>query len=343
MEKTKSNMHIGYEYALLHLCIECICFHTIYLCFTGQNGAVVYIFALIYDFLAFVPQFIFGGFLDKHTRFPWDYVGVACLALAVLLINFTDQKWSVLILITMGNAILHEVGAVVTTSVSGGKMSHSSIFVSGGSFGLIIGTHLGMDKVSILFELICVAIILAVVVKNQGLLRNPERCTPKYDLVMKPDKVNLIVLVALCVVAVRSYIGYAIPISWKKELWQAYVLFFSMGFGKALGGIFIDRFGARRVAVSSTLLCIPFLLAGDNFMIISIVGVFLFSMTMSITLGMLLSVLPEQPGLAFGITTVALFLGTLPVFLVHFSKLVNMVLVVVLSLGCAAVLRKTLK
>ena len=90
----------------------------------------------------------------------------------------------------------------------------------------------------------------------------------------------VIVLTAFMVTTVRSFIGYAIPISWKKELWQSFVMFSAMGTGKALGGILSDRFGARVVGVASTLCCVPFLLVGDNRMLISIIGIFLFSLTM---------------------------------------------------------------
>ena len=38
-------------------------------------------------------------------------------------------------------------------------------------------------------------------------------------------------------------------------------------------------------------------------------------MTMSVSLGILVSAFPENPGICFGITTVGLFLGSLPFFL----------------------------
>ena len=146
------------------------------------------------------------------------------------------------------------------------------------------------------------------------------------------------------VTLVRSFIGYAIPISWKKEEWQSFLLFFSMGCGKAFGGWLADKLGAYKVGVATTLLAIPFLVLGDSVMVVSIVGIFLFSMTMSITFGMFLSVIKNNPGFAFGLTTIALATGALPVVIFGtFDKLLNIVLVVVLSLLCAWFLHKTLR
>jgi hypothetical protein len=87
-----------------------------------------------------------------------------------------------------------------------------------------------------------------------------------------------------------------------------------MGFGKALGGILSDAYGIRKVATLSTLFSLPFLLVGDNLMIVSIIGIMLFSMTMAITLAILVSKLKNTPGLAFGFTTIGLFLGFVQIF-----------------------------
>lgn len=66
-------------------------------------------------------------------------------------------------------------------------------------------------------------------------------------------------------------------------------------------------------------------------------------MTMSITFAMCLSVLKKNPGIAFGITTAALFLGLLPVFFVRFSTQVNTVLVVLFSVISYVLLRISIR
>ena len=115
-----------------------------------------------------------------------------------------------------------------------------------------------------------------------------------------------------------------------------------MGTGKAFGGFLSDKIGARNVSLITTIGCIPFLILGENIMMVSIFGVFLFSMTMSITYGMLLSVIKNNPGLAFGYTTIGLFLGICPVFIVSISKQINIILIVILSILAMLGFLKTL-
>jgi hypothetical protein len=129
--------------------------------------------------------------------------------------------------------------------------------------------------------------------------------------------------------------GYGIPTSWNKTLVQLVMLFSFMGTGKALGGILADRFGFRRTAMVSTALAAPLLMFGDNIMAISLVGVMLFSMTMAITLGILVSVMPHTPGLAFGWTTIGLFIGTAPIFFFKFiTTAANCIMIAVLTIVC---------
>ena len=44
-----------------------------------------------------------------------------------------------LIILCLGNACIHVRGAEITLNNSYGKLSHSAIFVAGGSFGVITG------------------------------------------------------------------------------------------------------------------------------------------------------------------------------------------------------------
>lgn len=79
-------------------------------------------------------------------------------------------------------------------------------------------------------------------------------------------------------------------------------------------------------------------------MLVSLIGVMFFSMTMAITLGILVSVLPRTPGLAFGFTTIGLFLGTAPIFFVKMvDQRINIAMIVVMSLVCMWILLKILK
>lgn len=78
-------------------------------------------------------------------------------------------------------------------------------------------------------------------------------------------------------------------------------------------------------------------------MIVSLIGVMFFSMTMAITLGILVSVLQKTPGLAFGFTTIGLFLGTAPIFFFKILDFkINILMIISLSLLCTFLLSKIL-
>ena len=116
-----------------------------------------------------------------------------------------------------------------------------------------------------------------------------------------------------------------------------------MGIGKALGGILSDLFGIKKVAILSCIMSIPFLCFGDKIMIISLIGVMLFSMTMSITLAILVSKLKKNVGLAFGLTTIGLFLGTVPIFFIKLNMISNILVIIFASIFCAYLLNNILK
>lgn len=336
----------GICYFFVHALVELVCF-TILAGYFTLEGGIIWAIALLFDFFAFVLQGPIGDLNHRFNTLDLGSIGTLLMLAGVLMISGSSGFPNVLglVLLALGNAFLHEAGAISTTVMSGGRLFHSALFVAGGSFGLITGQFLGgvlhIPKVWLLLPL--AGIELLVLLTNKRWLKK-DVCYPVFALVKHPDRHSAICLAAFAVTAVRSFIGYAIPISWKKELWQSFFLFGMMGLGKALGGYLADRFGSRRVGVWSTLLCIPFLLFGKELMLVSVFGVFCFSLTMSITFGMLLSVIRESPGSAFGVTTAALFVGLLPVFLFgSFGYLVNSILILVLSLGSAYVLDRTLK
>ena len=70
-------------------------------------------------------------------------------------------------------------------------------------------------------------------------------------------------------------------------------------------------------------------------MILSLIGITLFSMTTAVTLGMVISVIKIAPGAAFGVTTVALFAGAIISWFVRSSSLtVNVLILVITSAVC---------
>ena len=242
---------------------------------------------------------------------------------------------------------MHIAGAENTLRVSEGKLSHSAIFVAGGSFGVITGKLLATSILPywgiIIMTLTMIPFILLSRTYYSEDSFKDEACK-KFQYVTQKISPLLIIALATFVIIVRGYMGYGIPTAWNKTTFQTVLLFVIMGIGKALGGILSDSFGIRKVAVCSTALAIPFLCFGNNYMIISLTGVMFFSMTMAITLGILVSVLQHTPGLAFGFTTIGLFLGTAPIFFIKIGdNKINITMIIIMSLVCMGILLKILK
>lgn len=331
----------GYLYFYVHFIVEIVCFF--YLSRVLNNSAIVWIVPFIYDGLAFVPQSMIGYISDKYPKINMGLIGVILLFIAYLIYGLTNMPIYIsLIILAIGNAFLHVSGAEDTLRSSEGKLSPAAIFVAGGSFGVVTGKLLARTSLNPLFMLIAILTIIPFTLLSRTYIKKDSN-TNKFDYVKENLNSNIVILIAVLVVIIRGYMGYGIPTSWNKTTLQLIIFFCTMGLGKALGGILSDIFGIRKIAIISCLLAIPFLCFGDNNMFISLIGVMFFSMTMAITLGILVSKLKKKPGLAFGLTTIGLFLGTAPIFFIKLNMIGNIIVIIVASIICAILLGYVLK
>ena len=337
------NIGCGYLYFYLHFITEIVCF---YYLSSITSSLIIWLIPFIYDGLAFVPQSLIGYISDKYPKINIGLIGIILLFIAITIYSFFDISIFIsLVILCLGNCCLHISGAEATLKNSNGKLSHSAIFVSGGSFGVITGKLLAKTFIKPWYLLFMILTMIPfVLLANTYKKTNTKPNCKEYNYANDNINKHIVILLAVFVVIVRGYMGYGIPTSWNKTTIQTIIFFVIMGLGKALGGILSDRFGIRKIAFISTLGAIPFLCFGDNVMLISIIGVMMFSMTMSITLAILVSVLKKTPGLAFGLTTIGLFLGTAPIFFIKItSKLLNIGLIITSSILCCYILMKILK
>ncbi len=336
------NISSGLIYFVIHLIVEIACFFML----SRMNDDVMFLslVALAYDGFAFVPQAIIGTVKDLYPRIKVGLIGAALLMagfVGYFALGETKNKvifWAMLILLCLGNAAVHVDGAEVTLHSGNGKMAGSAIFVGGGSFGVCAGKLLADTTIHFGYIATLALLLFPLIYWADSLVSAEElgkTCTG-YDFVNKEKSLRFVVIAAFLIVVVRSYIGYGIPTAWKKTVLQTILLYVFMGTGKCLGGILIDKIGMYKTAMLSIIGALPFLICGNNIMEVSLIGIMLFSMTMAVTLGILVSVLPECPGGAFGITTIGLFVGTIPVFFfASKSFIINSLIIAVSSLMCA--------
>lgn len=337
-----NNIGCGYLYFYIHLIVEIVCF---YFLSSIIHSSIIWLIPFIYDGLAFVPQALFGKLNDIFYKINFGIIGVLLLFLGIFLYGFTNCNIFIeLIIISIGNALLHVRGAEVTLKNSGGKLSCSALFVSGGSFGVVIGKILGSISTPKWVILILILTMIPFIILADTYHYSKEKANlVNFDYDNKKLNPYLVVFLSVFVVIVRGFMGYGIPTSWNKTITQLVVFYFTMGLGKALGGILVDNIGIKKTIFISTICAIPFLCFGDKYMFISLIGVMLFSMTMAITLGILTSVLNKSPGLAFGLTTISLFLGTVPIFFVKLSPIANILFIIIFSILSFLILLKITK
>lgn len=335
----KKNLGAGWLYFYIHFVTEVACFFI--LSRKYGDSVQLWLMPFIYDAMAFVPQSLLGYFSDKFRKLNLGLIGSVLLAIGVAgcSVDFLPGRYTELIILCIGNACNHVNGAEVTLRCSEGKLSHSAIFVGGGSFGVICGKIIGSTALPFVFIcLLSLSAIPFVLLAETYTDKNSDDGLCK-GFNYSSDKIPpaLVIILAVFVVAVRGYMGYGIPTAWNKTLIQTVLLYVTMGIGKMAGGILADLFGVKKVAMLSASFALPFLLAGDRIMLVSLIGVMLFSMTMSITLAILVSALNRAPGLAFGLTTIGLFMGTAPIFFFKFTTVQsNCIVIAVLTVFCLA-------
>lgn len=340
MKKLKPNIDrsvgAGWLYFYIHLVTEISCFYILSQVAGNTAGWCV---PFIYDCLAFVPQALIGRLCDRFRKLNISLIGTALIIIAVLEQGlFTlPGKYTALVVLCLGNACTHIGGAEVTLRCSHGRLTHPAVFVAGGSFGVISGKLLagaGCPYWFIAFLMLS-AVPFILLAETYVSKDSPREC--EYNFCSDRLPAGLIVALATVIVAVRGYMGYGIPTAWNKTTFQTVMLYVFMGIGKASGGIIADKIGVRKTAILSSLAALPFLFAGNERMMISLIGVMFFSMTMSITLALIASALKGTPGLAFGFTTIGLFIGTAPIFFFHFtSTRSNCIIIAVLTALCTA-------
>ena len=317
---------LGYLYFIIHFIAEITSFYILTL---YTNNDLIWILALLYDFIAFVPQGLLGYLRDKGLKINFATIGLLLTTLSLLLFNFNINEILVILILSIGNCMIHIQGAETTLRSSKGKISPSAIFVSGGSFGVITGKVLATYNIPIyLIIIINLLMIIPIIICNKYSHLINYKNLDKYNFSNKKINSKTIIALAVFVVIVRSFMGYGIPTTWNKTLIQAVYLYCAMGLGKAIGGLLIDSIGIKKTALISTIGALPFLLLGNNIMTISLIGIMMFSMTMAITLGIIVSELKKYPGVAFGLTTLGLFLGALPIFFFRINTVLTSYIII---------------
>lgn len=264
---------------------------------------------LVYNVIAFGLQPVIGYLYDTKPNMPAGLYGCCLVILGLCLMPFA---WASLAVCALGNACFHIAGGVDSLAFASGRMSRSGIFVSSGALGVALGTISGKStNMSVLIPALLLALSCMLILRF-GRIESTEYTDICFHNTSVSRSFSIILLLCFVSIVIRSYVGSMIPIAWKTTIFLMVLPSLGACMGKALGGYLADCFGARNVGVASLLLSLPLFLFGNNNPVFCTAGILLFNMTMPVTLCAVANKLPQNPGLAFGVTTLGLLCGNIP-------------------------------
>lgn len=297
-------------YSIGHLFVDAVCCGLIL--YSVHNIELIAVFStgiILYDTLAFGLQPIFGLMIDKMGK-SGLVAATGCILVGMAAI-FTSNIMLAAILAGVGNALFHVGGGVYSLNIDRKKAVYAGIFVAPGAIGLFLGRTLVNNNLYNKWLFFIPMIILALTIfriehKNYEYNYN--------EFIKGKKKIPFVLLLMLLVIGFRAIIGLSAQFQWKNTVIQSLALVVFIAGGKAFGGYLADRFGRRRVAVLALLLSAPLLAFFEGSIYLSLIGVFLFNITMPITLTEIADRLYGYSGFAFGLTTLALVLGAYTIF-----------------------------
>jgi FSR family fosmidomycin resistance protein-like MFS transporter len=269
---------------------------------------------LLYDALAFAGQIPLGLALDRW-RAPRAFgaTGIA-LAIAALVVAPLLPLVGVVI-IGVGNALFHLGAGAHVLARSGDRAAESGIFVGPGAVGLFAGIWLGTHGAA--WHTPLVVLLGACLVPTLLLIRRPSLSlsAKSYETPSEGRRLAMIALGASCLlasVAVRSVAGTLAGDAWRGiDATVVASLALAACAGKALGGLLADWLGwalTSALALAGAALLLGLELGSP---VGAIVGMLLLQSTMPVTLKATHLLIPDRPGLAFGLPCGALLLGSL--------------------------------
>ncbi len=314
-------------YAFSHFALDFVCFFTLFSgAAKGEHAALA---ILIYNALAFGLQAPFGALADRvDDARPMAVLGLGLVAVGAM--AFSRLLLSTALL-GLGNALFHVGGAVAVLRHCPGDARSAGIYVAPGALGVALGTLLAATGVfspisCILLVLVCVLVILAL--GPGAAVGTVPKQTP-----LEPAPLGAgAVMLCLATIGIRSFAGFAANLPGLLLLGG-----FAAFLGKFLGGMFARKIPWNVLALLGAGiggLALAFF-GGSAFIY---VGVFFFNLAMPLTLAALMRSLPGRVGLGFGLTTLALFVGWLPLVCLPAGYDAPALLVAGLALAAALIL-----
>ena len=300
-----------------HALVDLACAALFFATLSGEN---LWLGMVLYNACAFLCQLPMGILFDRLDRnLPFAALGCALVALGFAL---KSVPLLAVIVAGLGNGAFHVGGGIEVLNGSEEKAGPLGVFVSPGAVGLYFGRVFSAFFASTPW-LLPVALLLmggAILLIGSKTLKTGSGNAP---LSLETPKFGVPLLALLfLVVALRSFMGTTKAFSTGELLndlpsvWAGLIPVLCLAGGKAAGGFVADRLKPIPTAILSLGLCTVFLFFPLH-PVLALVALFLFNMSMPLTLFQAAKLLKGAKGMAFGLLTAALYIGVVP----HFLKL----------------------
>ena len=295
-----------------HLLVDGICAAALF----GHEEISLTNALLIYNTMAFTTQCLTGMLPDRYGRGRlWVLLSAGMLACGALV---PMPVLAQAVVIGLGNSLFHVSGGWLTLRGSDG-MAPLGVFVAPGAIGLFLGTAFPRLRLPFTFLFAALAVLLAAAGSRSGEAERefpPE--SPENHTIPERER-TLLAAMLLIAVAARAVGGSVVLFPWKTGFTAGFILVLAVFLGKTCGGFLADRAGIRTAAVLSVAAASVLIVAGQNWMLPSVIGQFALNLSMPVTLYLLYRLFPDSPGFAFGLAASALWPGTLAGKLIHLT------------------------
>ena len=301
--------------SLVHAAVDMSCAA---LFFSVLKGDELWLGMVLYNACAFLCQLPMGVIADRLNR-NMLFAAVGC-ALVALAFGLRSVPILAMVIAGLGNGAFHVGGGIEVLNGSETKAGPLGVFVSPGAIGLYFGRVFSANMLSLPWLLPAILLALGAAILLLGKAEFKEgshNAELSFDL---PKGGIWLLALLFFVVVLRSFMSTTEAFSTGDFLsgsdsWRIGLIpVLWLALGKAAGGFIADRNGRIPTAIVSLGLCALFLFFPLH-PILALVALFLFNMSMPLTLFASARLLKGAKGTAFGLLTAALFLGVAPFFL----------------------------
>lgn len=288
-----------------HLLVDALCIGILFSLYTRQQieGSSYTYLIMFYNIIAFGIQPIIGYIADSR-QCP-KLFAIVGMTLPILSLVFLEVPIIAVILLSVGNAFFHVGGGIISLYSNENKAKSPGLFVAPGAIGVFLAPFLQNNRIGIFIVITILFFHIIVLLR----WKTPVITSYSEKEPIIESKWILAIIALLFVICVRAIIGGVLVYKWNTEIKTKSIILFAVVLGKAMGGILGDRFGFRVIGVGGLILSVPLLLLGVEYWYLGVIGLFVFNVTMPITLTTLAIGLKRYKGFAFGLTTLALVIG----------------------------------